>query len=172
MAVEDLEKRRTGRPRGSKSAPPGLRAARWAVRHLADLDAVPPTELAARLLALGREHADRLAICLDELEARAQSRHGEASSPAREAPRDTPPPRQPVPQRRIKRLIVPAESWMSFLNSSSYPAWMNRLPSSFRLVGDMVVIRRGGEVFLSLIIQSSSFDEVAPGEPVPDVESL
>jgi hypothetical protein len=90
MSVEHLEGKRTGRPRGSKSSPLWLRAARWALRNLDSPDAVPPSALARRLVALGRKRPDRLVLCLDTLEAarqkRAASRVRAARDPAERDP--------------------------------------------------------------------------------------
>jgi hypothetical protein len=67
MGLKDLVGKRIGRPKGSKNAPPWTRAARWALENLDNPAAVPPSPLAGRFLALGREHPDRLAVCLDML---------------------------------------------------------------------------------------------------------
>src|SRR5260221_14723874 len=69
MGLKDVEGKRTGRPRGSKSRPPWIRAARWAIKNLDNPDAVPPTPLARRLVALGREQPESLVICLATLDA-------------------------------------------------------------------------------------------------------
>jgi hypothetical protein len=125
-------------------------------------------------LALGREHPDRLAICLDELEAGVQGRRTAPSDPPREAPREPPPPPPPAhapsPSRRIKRLTIPARNWVMWMLGSAHPLWLNRLPASFRVVGDLVISRKQDGTYLTLTIQSSAFDEVAPGDPVPEVE--
>lgn len=72
MALKDLIGKRTGRPPGAKSAAPWVRTARWAARNLDTPEAVPPSPLAGRLLALGRKQPDRLAVCLARLEALGQ----------------------------------------------------------------------------------------------------
>ena len=69
MGTLHLEGRRTGRPKGAKSAPLWVRAARWALKNLETPDAVPPSALAGRLLALGREQPDKLVLCLEEMNA-------------------------------------------------------------------------------------------------------
>jgi hypothetical protein len=71
MGVQHLEGKRTGRPKGSKSSPVWVRAARWALANLDYPDAVPPSPLAGRLLALGRESPDRLVLCLEALRMKA-----------------------------------------------------------------------------------------------------
>src|SRR5260370_26750868 len=64
MGLELLVGRRTGRPPGSSSVSPWKRDVLWAYRHLGDPDAMPPSPMAERLLALGREEPDRLIACL------------------------------------------------------------------------------------------------------------
>jgi hypothetical protein len=70
VGLEHLEKKRTGRPKGSKTSPAWVRALRWAERNLGkpDAEAQAPSELARYLLALGREHPDRFLACLALLE--------------------------------------------------------------------------------------------------------
>jgi hypothetical protein len=91
MSTEHLQGKRTGRPRGAKSRLPVRRDAWWAYRNLAKPDAVPPSALAARLLALGREHPDRLALCLAKLDALARE------AARRERKTASPKERQPAP---------------------------------------------------------------------------
>ena len=67
MGVQQLEGRRTGRPKGSRTQA-GKRAVLWTVRHLAEPDARPPSPLAERLLAQAQDRPDLLARLLIELE--------------------------------------------------------------------------------------------------------
>lgn len=69
MGIQHLTGKRTGRPRGTKNTPPWVRDARWAYQNLGNLDAAPPSPLAGRLLDLGREQPDRLAVCLAAIDA-------------------------------------------------------------------------------------------------------
>jgi hypothetical protein len=80
-----VQPKKTGRPKGSRNAPPGLRAARWAVRHLADEGAVPPTALAARMLAMAREEPDRFALYLDQAEMQVRPARVERAASAAQA---------------------------------------------------------------------------------------
>jgi hypothetical protein len=64
MGLQHLANKRTGRPRGSKTAPAWVRALRWAERNLGNPDAEPPSDLARLLLTLGREYPDRFMACL------------------------------------------------------------------------------------------------------------
>jgi hypothetical protein len=77
MGVDHLQGRRTGRPRGAKTTPPYIRAARWAYENLDVADAVPQSALAARLLAFWRKRPDRLVVymaTLDEMKRKADER--------------------------------------------------------------------------------------------------
>src|SRR5438067_12975474 len=71
MGLEHLNGKRTGRPKGVKSAPRWQRDVRWVYRNLGNADAKPPSELAGRLLALAQEHPDRFVACLAKLDAAA-----------------------------------------------------------------------------------------------------
>src|SRR4051794_18617252 len=73
MGIEHLKNKRTGRPRGSKSAPPWRRDLLWAYRHLGEEDVVPPSPRAAIWLTLAREHPERFLDCLVRLEDRAKA---------------------------------------------------------------------------------------------------
>ncbi len=64
MGLQHLEGKRSGRPRGARTTPQWVRAVRWASKYLGDLDAVPPSDLAGRLVTMGREHPDKLIHCL------------------------------------------------------------------------------------------------------------
>jgi large subunit ribosomal protein L7/L12 len=64
MGTEHLKDKRTGRPPGARSRLPWIRGVRWAFRNIDKLDAKPPSAFAGLLLALGREHPERFAVCL------------------------------------------------------------------------------------------------------------
>src|SRR5436309_9031086 len=78
MGLEHLNGKRTGRPRGVKSAPRWQRDVRWVYRNLGNAGARPPSELARRLLALALEHPDRFVACLAHLESPAPEPDPEA----------------------------------------------------------------------------------------------
>ena len=63
-SVAHLEGKRTGRPKGIKSAPPHVRDVRWAYKNLDRPDAKPPSPFAARMRELGREQPERFLTCL------------------------------------------------------------------------------------------------------------
>jgi hypothetical protein len=148
MGVEHLKDKRTGLPRGAKSAPAALRAARWASRHLRKPDAVPPSELAGALLGLGCQEPDRFALLLDSLEARVQGRKG---SP-------------PEPPRRLKRLTVPGESQIEWLTCQDEPDWLRSLPNGFAIEGCWVDM--WGKQF-TFTIRSRTFPPSRPASPFP-----
>lgn len=89
MALKDLQLKRSGRPKGSKTSPLWVRAARWACENLDNPDAVAPSPLACQLLAFGRKNPHKLAICLAQLDAlchKADKRKGVAGNPAEQKP--------------------------------------------------------------------------------------
>jgi hypothetical protein len=88
-SVAHLEGKRTGRPKGSKTTPPWVRDALWAYRNLDKPDLKPPSLLAGLLLAMGREHPDRLVLLLDALDRGMEERgckDGEGPEPSGVAP--------------------------------------------------------------------------------------
>jgi ribosomal protein L7/L12 len=64
MGTQHLDGKRTGRPPGARSRLPWIRDLRWAYRNLDKPDPQPPTAFAGLLLAMGREHPERLVPCL------------------------------------------------------------------------------------------------------------
>src|SRR4051812_10794613 len=88
MGLQDLVGKRSGRPRGSKTTPAWIRAARWAFDNLDNPDSVAPSRLAERLLALGRKHPDRLIVCLARLDALRQKADLRSSRGSPRVPRD------------------------------------------------------------------------------------
>ena len=125
VSTAHLQDLRTGRPKGSRSTPSWERDLRWAGRHLDKPEAVPPSALAGRLVALGRQHPDRLLSLLLQLDA--EGRRGEARAPAPEPPAPIPPP-PPAPiqpddgtARRLKRLSLPFVYLIPFLSGQGGP---------------------------------------------------
>jgi hypothetical protein len=144
MSVAHLTGKRSGRRRGSKSAP-WRRAVLWSLRHLDEADAVAPTPLAGRLLALGRERPDlivALAIQLEQTDSRSGGPMREAPPPVMSAPQQAPPASPPVqvshaPQLRpIKKLTFPARELVGWLSGHyAQPGWLHRLPTEIEIVG-------------------------------------
>jgi hypothetical protein len=149
---------------------------------------VPPSDQAGRLLALGREHPDRLAMCLDTLEARAQDRRGVAnenapaastegvatSAAASPPAQETPPVQEPPAPakgggapRRVKKLTVTGAALVSWLTGRSEPPWLHCLPHTFEIVRCFVG-KANRKVTLTLC--SKEFPPVAEGEPIPVLE--
>lgn len=176
MGLKDLEGKRTGRPRGSKSTPAWVRDLRWTSRNLGNPDAEPPSELARCLLALGREHSDRFLACLailDGLGPKADQRDREASdrterqsNPAegladRREQNGNRAPRTSGQPLRLRRVSL-AEQDVVFL-LARYRA---NLPHDCKVVGCAVDPVRGGVVFT---LTSETFPPVTEGEPVPEL---
>jgi hypothetical protein len=149
MGVAHLVGKRTGRPKGVRSRPPWERDIRWAYRNLAKADAVPPSVMAGRLLALGRDHPDRLAALLMRL--------GEAG-PAAVA--------QPAVPHRVRFVtLTRAQVYEWLLYGHSRP-WMSRLPDDFTV--EVVTVHwKANKV--TLLVRSEAFEPVPEREPVPEV---
>ncbi len=197
MSLAHLQGKRSGRPRGSRSAPAWLRAARWASENLDDANAVPPTPLAGRLLAMGREHPDRLAVCLAKLSAMERAEHRrlnraivptESVSKKAEGPTESPRAEQPdlatkgdrngrpgsltnwLPdddQLRRVKQVRVSEALLFGLLRSGNAGWARKAPFDARVVGCIADPSRRE---VCLIVRSQTFPEVAHGEPVPELE--
>jgi hypothetical protein len=80
MGLKDLDGNRTGRSRGSKSAPRWTRDLKWVYRHLGE-DVEPPTSGAKFWRGVAQEQPDKFAAALAQLD-QASQRMSEASVPA------------------------------------------------------------------------------------------
>jgi len=160
-SVAHLQDRRTGRPRGARSAPAWLRAARWAHRNLGKPEAVPPSALAGRLLALGQEHPDRLAVCLDKLEATWELRAAPSNTGVVQDDHDDAWP------RRVKTLTVPLKQLVLWMAGQAEPLWMASLPAAFEVAGCEVNTKRRQ---ITLTIRSRAFEPVPEGSLAPELE--
>jgi hypothetical protein len=165
VSVEHLAGKRTGRPRGSKSVPPWVRDLRWAYKHLDTPDAVPPSALAGRLRALGREQPDKFVACLllDAPAPAANKGKEEAGGPAGSDGGAV--AGRPL---RAKRLFVPERRLAFFLGGRQAWRVSNLHPDGVQVVGcDFDPARQG----LWLTLASGMFPEVPPGAPIPDFET-
>jgi hypothetical protein len=170
-AVEQAQRKKIGRPKGARSAPPGLRAARWAMRHLDDEGAVAPSPLAGRLLALGRERPDRLAVVADELEAQARARgdspaQGAAPAGAGGVSLAAEAPAGAAPSRRIKTITLSKWHLGQWLLRQDDPPWLHQLPDRFAVESCTVHPKTRQ---MTLTIRSKTFDPVPAGEPIPRI---
>jgi len=155
MTAEAAAKgKKIGRPKGAKSAPPGLRAARWVRRHLGDEAAVPPSPLAARLLALAREEADRFALFLDQAEMQARPWGGVGG------------PAQGASSRRVRKLVLSGRQAMDFWQGTRL-SWMQALPPDLRVI-EWRMTRPGHGGGWVLTIESPTLSPVPEGQPVPE----
>jgi hypothetical protein len=163
MRVEHLDGKRTGRPRGSRSTPAWVRDLRWAGRHLGDPEAAPPSPLAGRLLAWGREQPDRFLACLAPRDADAAAPPRFEERPAALAG-DRP--------RRVETLAVPLHHLVGQLvGSGPIPAVVN-LPRGFAVVGCAIATAVAGgapQRSLRLTVASAAFAAVPPGAPIPEL---
>lgn len=156
MGVEHLEGKRTGRPKGKKSIPPWLRAARWAWANLGKPDAVAPNEQAARLWALGREHPDRLTLMLAELEVLAQEDRRQQGAVATPQTGPTPEAAAP-PARRAPSVRMPNTAMVSL----KPVGW--RFPNDIQVTCQVDYFRQT----LTLLLSSTTFRNVPDGAPIP-----
>jgi hypothetical protein len=172
MGLQDLQGRRTGRPRGAKSRSRWRRDAEWVYRNLGNPDVEPPSEFARLLLALGRQHPDRLLACLAALDAQV---------PKTEQPQQSAEGARPVgpggttgwfpegnDSRRLKQVTVFEGLLLAFLRSGT-AGWACDAPFDARVVGCAADASRRA---IRLFIRSVTFPEVAEGEPIPDLELI
>jgi hypothetical protein len=166
MGAEHLNGKRTGRHRASKSAPPWERDVRWAYRNVADPDAQPPLALAGLLAALGRQHPDRLFLCLALLEA---PREPAPSAESRKAGASQQPPEDSAavkkPPKRVRKLFLTGSFLFNRLKSND-SFHVSGLPDHGKVVGCEVDPSREG---LVLILHSGEFSPVAEGGAIPEL---
>jgi hypothetical protein len=174
MGVEHLQGRRTGRPRGSKTTPPWVRDARWVYRNLDSPDAVPPSPLAGLLLTLGREHPDRLAVCLARMSsnhgaerpnAEPDKPHGKAISPAALVVAEEDSATEPV---RAQRVFVPAARLMQCLVGENRVRITNLEFDCVDIIAAEFDRKQNG---VWLTISSGMFPPVPSGTRVPEFDA-
>ncbi len=171
MGVDHLQGKRTGRPRGAKTPPPWVRAARWAYEHLDVADAVPPSALAARLVALGRKHPDRLAVCLARLDAmghRTDRRNrGGNDARANGAGQTVGGILDDGQPRRLKQVTIREMDLFSPARHDSRVCVQNP-PCGAHVVGCEVDTSRRR---IHFFIRSEDFEVVEEGNPIPELPS-
>jgi hypothetical protein len=145
-----------------------VRDAWWAYRNLGNPEASPPSELARRLLVLGREEPDKFLAAPTALEARPSRGEG-VNEGAGELRRNGTPARldealDDGQGRRLKRLMVPAENIGLCVRGQS-TLRVRGLPHDARLVD--VRPSASGEAF-AFIFRSWSFAPLPEGAPVPE----
>jgi hypothetical protein len=174
MALKDLDGRRTGRPKGSKTTSRVRRDILWAYRNLDKPDAKPPSAGAQLWAALAREQPARFLACVAKLEARAPDagqRDGAAHGPAGRAtgaaaawPNGGPVNGAGWPLR-VQRLFVPEQRLTQGLVGEHWLRITNLPADCMRIVaseGDPA--RRG----VWLTIASELFEPVSAGQPIPE----
>ncbi|HZR55210.1 MAG TPA: hypothetical protein VFB06_37700 [Streptosporangiaceae bacterium] len=127
-----------------------------------------PTPLAAALLKLGRDHPDRLAVLVDELEelANPQRDNVGATAPAPPAPVSPSDPSPAEAPRRLRNLSLTPRQYAEFMNNSAV-SWVQALPQTFKVVDGPAVTRSLANARYTLTLESPAFSPVAPGEAVP-----
>ena len=170
MGLQHLLNKRSGRPKGSKTSPPWARDLRWAYKNLGRPDAVPPTALAGLLVALGREHPDRLVACLvllDSQAPKAEQRERDANDAqprggggaASEFP-------DYGPSRRLREVTVSEGRLFAYLRAGS-GRWVHTPPHDAHVVG---VVANISQRTIRLVIHSEDFPVVEEGKPIPELE--
>jgi hypothetical protein len=172
MGLKHIQDKRTGRPRGSRNSPAWVRDVRWAYKHLGKPDAVPPTALAGLLVALGREHPDRLVSCLATADGAAERKGGQSAGQAEIA---KPEPQDQVRgpraegeslRGRIKKLRVTEFQLAAYLTGRRQPTIKN-LPPDVQIV-DCEREPEGNVIVLTL--RSEAFPQVPEDQKVPEFE--
>jgi hypothetical protein len=172
VSINHLVGKRTGRPPGSKSKP-WRRDLAWVLRNLDNEDAVPPSPLAARLLALAKDHPDRLVCCLMQLDA--QGRPDGVSVATQHQPHDgngqgggptLPPGKVEAAPGRVKRFFVPWARLVECMRGVAEVA-VKDLDDGLELVGAEADVAHRG---VWLTVRSGVFPEVPAGEPVPEFD--
>jgi hypothetical protein len=167
MSLEHLEGKRKGRPKGAKSSPPWVRDLLWAYHHLDKPDAEPRSEMARLLLALGREHPDRLINCLLTLEAQGTKSEEENLAPDSVSRSETNGFPKDDDSRRVKGVTISEPAFFEYLRAEPGKSYVFDLPSDARVVGCKPDIPNRS---IDLVVRSMTFPEVPDGKPIPELE--
>jgi hypothetical protein len=174
MGLQHLEGRRTGRRKGGKNSPAWVRDVRWAYKNLGKPDAVAPSEGARYWLTVARERPSEFAAALVQLD-RSENRKPVTNEPAtgtgpgsRQHNDNGATPIRRIAQRplRAKSLFLPEDHLRRQFSGERPLSGVTNLPDGFRVVAcDVDRTRRG----LLLTLLSEAFEEVAEGEPIPEL---
>jgi hypothetical protein len=174
MGLKDLDGKRSGRRRGSKSAPQWVRDLRRAYKNLGKPDGEILSEGVRYWLAVARERPSEFAAALAQLD-RADSRKPEANDTAagavpsdRQANVNGATPVTLIAKRplRVKKLFLSFDHLVKLIRGD-LPLPVAHLPHNSRWTAcDLDRVRKG----LVLAIRSEAFPLVAAGEPIPELE--
>jgi hypothetical protein len=151
--------------------PPWRRDVKWAYRQLCREGAAnggvnsgdgvhgckPPSRFAAMLLALGREHPDRLAAVLIQLDGPAPVVQLVQEKPRTEA----------RPPRKVKTLTLMPYQWKEWV-LGSHSAWMEKIPEGVEVEGPVRWFPKGKRMVLTL--RHESFEAVPEGTEPPVIK--
>jgi hypothetical protein len=168
MTAELVQPNKGGRPKGARSALPMLRAARWALRHLADEGAAaPPNAGAAMMLAMARQRPEQFAVTLDRLEAQDRAAKGQMAAGLAQAVAMLSGANGAMPaDRRARNLTLTMKEVVQLLNGSAL-SWIERLPERFRVV-EVVVRRRASFLWVVVTIHSEDLTPHEEGQGIPE----
>jgi hypothetical protein len=171
MALKDLNGRRTGRPRGSKSKSRVKRDMQWAYCNMDKANAEPPTAGAKMWLDLARSDQDRFLDYVVRLETIVETKHEGKVEPLLaywnpDEAGDTQILNQ-GPAARVVKMFVPIEHALKYLRGEPVPPIDNLYPST-RIVGCQMQNHGKGII---LILTSWTFDSVENGEPIPEFKA-
>jgi hypothetical protein len=141
--------------------PPWNRDVLWAYQNLDNPEAVPPSALAGRLLALGREHPDRLLACLALVSAEQKTEHSSRGAQEANAREPSAPPPEVVQPRNVKFLCVLDRHLFSLL-CGEQDRWVYDIPRDAR-----VVAWERSATETKILILSDTFPAVPEGESLP-----
>jgi hypothetical protein len=150
MALQDLEGKRTGRPRGAKTSSQVWRDLMWVYRNLDRPDAKPPTNGARMWMDYARTNPGDFLACVLRADV------------VRDQSQETRKPGAPAkPPQRVQMLCVPEDRLINYLKGSRDRRITN-LPSDCQIVSAVV-----GKEGLFLTIRSASFCVVF-GDRIPE----
>jgi hypothetical protein len=158
MALQDLNGKRTGRPRGAKTSSRVRRDLMWVYRNL-HTDAKPPSPGARLWLELARTNPGEFLRCV--LEADRRATRTPSSQP-------TDPNEVLSAARRVRKLFVPWNHLVQYLAGGRAPSVSN-LPGCFACLSAAYDPARQG---LVLTIESGAFSPAPAGQEIPEFPSL
>jgi hypothetical protein len=175
MGLKDLDGKRTGRPRGARTASRVRRDILWAYRHLDKPDAQPPSAGARLWAALAREHPARFLACVARLEATAPpegQRPGEAPGRTGNPPSGGPAGGSAVDDARPRRAVqifVPEQRLAQCLGGEQRWLRITNLPTDcLRILASRADPDQRG---VWLTVESPAFAPVPAGAPIPELRA-
>jgi hypothetical protein len=170
MGVAHLEGKRTGRRKGSKTAPEWLRGLRWAIKNFGKV-AVPPTPAAAKWQAIAYEQPDRFMKCWAQYEDMQRDEKKDANGsipkgPERREEAGAVGVRMGEKPMRARSVFLPVAKLRPHIRLDRNALELQNFPLDIRVIRCVLDPARGG---LVIALSSAAFEEVPANHMVPEL---